>query len=281
MLRGTYVIPVYHDGFLYGMSGRITLTCVDAATGALRWRSREPGDGFPLLVGDDLVVLTKERTLHVGKASPEGWTERARIELFKDVVWSPPGFAEGAVFARSQGELARVEWRVPEGKSAAPAAAAPRPASQRFARFLDELSAAQDKPAAVDRFLASIPPGPLVEWPDRVVFLYRGAATDAGIVGRHERGPPRGPDVARSRHRPLLVRGDARARRARQLPLRARLRGAASRSPQSLARPWARERRARAVPEGAVLVGDARLARRRITSARPRRRDAAAWTSTW
>jgi len=183
VLRGTYVIPVYHDGFLYGMSGRVTLTCVDAATGALRWRSREPGDGFPLLVGDDLVVLTKERTLHVGKASPEGWTERARIELFKDVVWSPPGFAEGAIFARSQGELARVEWRGPEGKSAAPLAAAPRPVSPRFARFLDELSEAPDKPAAVDRFLASIPPGPLVEWPDRVVFLYRGAATDAGIVG--------------------------------------------------------------------------------------------------
>ncbi len=183
VLRGTYVIPIYHDGFLYGMSGRVTLTCVDAATGALRWRSREPGDGFPLLVGDDLVVLTKERTLHLGQASPEGWTERARLELFKDVVWSPPGFAEGAVFARSQGELARVEWRVPEGKRPAPAATAPVPASKHFARFLDELSEAADKSAAVDRFLASIPPGPLVEWPDRVVFLYRGAATDAGIAG--------------------------------------------------------------------------------------------------
>lgn len=183
VLRGTYLIPVYHDGFLYGMSGRITLTCVEAATGALRWRSREPGDGFPLLVGDDLVVLTKERTLHVGKASPEGWREHARLELFKDVVWSPPAFADGAVFARSQGELARVEWRVPEEKRAAPAAATPVPASRRFARFLDELAAAPDKAAAVDRFLASIPPGPLVDWPDRVVFLYRGAATDAGIVG--------------------------------------------------------------------------------------------------
>ena len=132
------------------------------------------------MVGDDLVVLAKERTLHVGKASPEGWAERARLELFKDVVWSPPGFAEGAVFARSQGELARVEWRVPERKSAEPAGRHIVPLA-RFA-FLKEVSRA-DKPAAVDRFLASIPPGPLVEWPDRVVFLYRGAATDAGIAG--------------------------------------------------------------------------------------------------
>ena len=53
VLRTTYVVPVYHGGFLYGMSGRSTLTCVDAGTGEVRWRSREPGDGFPLVVGDD------------------------------------------------------------------------------------------------------------------------------------------------------------------------------------------------------------------------------------
>jgi len=188
VLQRTYVVPAYHDGFLYGMSGRVTLTCVDAATGALRWRSREPGDGFPLVVGGDLVVLTKDRTLHVAKASPEGWEERTRLKLFEDVVWSPPGFADGAVFARSQREVARVEWRAPELAAAAPAAsarpaAAPVPASPRFARFLAELEGTADKAAAIDRFLATIPPGPFIDWPDRAVFLYRGAATDAGIGG--------------------------------------------------------------------------------------------------
>ena len=183
VLRSTYVVPVYHDGYLYGMNGRATLTCVDAANGAVRWRSREPGDGFPLLVGDDLVVLTKESTLHVGSASPDGWKERARVALFSDVVWSPPGFAEGAVFARGQHEIARVDWRVREVAAAPAALQAPVPASPRFARFLSELAPAADKTTAVDRFLGSLPPGPLVEWPDRVVFLYRGAAADAGIAG--------------------------------------------------------------------------------------------------
>ncbi len=183
VLRSTYVVPVYHDGYLYGMNGRATLTCVDAATGAVRWRSREPGDGFPLLVGDDLVVLTKESTLHVGPASPEGWKERARLSLFGDVVWSPPGFAEGAVFARGQHEIARVDWRASKLEPTAAASPAPVPASPRFAAFLGELASAPDKTTAVDRFVSSLPPGPLVEWPDRVVFLYRGAATDAGIAG--------------------------------------------------------------------------------------------------
>jgi enterochelin esterase-like enzyme/outer membrane protein assembly factor BamB len=186
VLRTTYVVPVYHGGFLYGMSGRSTLTCVDAGTGEVRWRSREPGDGFPLVVGDDLVILTKEKSLHVGPASPEGWKERARLDLFHDLVWSSPGFAEGAVFARSQGELVRVDWRRPEaapGAAAPPATATRVPVSGRLSSFLAELDAAADKSATVDRFLASLPAGPLVEWPDRVAFLYRGQANDVGIAG--------------------------------------------------------------------------------------------------
>ncbi len=186
VLRTTYVVPVYHGGFLYGMSGRSTLTCVDVGTGEVRWRSREPGDGFPLIVGDDLVILTKEKSLHVGKASPEGWTERARLDLFHDLVWSSPGFADGAIFARSQGEVARVDWRKPQAAAApavAPLPATRAPASSHLSSFLAEAGAATDKVAAVDRFLASLPPGPLVEWPDRVAFLYRGKANDVGIAG--------------------------------------------------------------------------------------------------
>lgn len=178
VLRSTYSPPVYHDGYLYGMNGRTVLSCVDAATGELKWRSREPGDGFPTLVGGDIVFLAKERTLHVGPANPQGWSERARLELFEDLTWTAPSFAGGAVFARSHRELARVEWQ------AAAAAATSRAgvASHTLARFLDELERAADKGAVVDRFLAGAPEGPLIDPPDRVVFLYRGEATDLGIA---------------------------------------------------------------------------------------------------
>ena len=101
-------------------------------------------------------------------------------------MWSSPGFADGAFFARSQGELARVDWGKPEAAAgpAAPASTATRvPVSPRFSSVLEEANAAPDKAAAVDRFLASLPAGPLVEWPDRVLFLYRGQANDVGIAG--------------------------------------------------------------------------------------------------
>jgi enterochelin esterase-like enzyme/outer membrane protein assembly factor BamB len=182
VLRTTYSIPVYKDGYLYGMNGRTVFTCVDAATGEIKWRSREPGDGFPALVGEDIVLLTKARTLHVGAASPSGWTERARLDLFEDLVWTAPSFAGGAVFARSQGELARVRWRAGTAAAAAPPAAGGEVASPALARLLDEVSRTADKAAVVDRFLSQAAQGPLIEPPDRVVFLYRGEATDVGIA---------------------------------------------------------------------------------------------------
>ena len=43
-IKGTYVVPVYHEGHLFGYNSRI-FTCVDVETGERVWRSRAPGDG--------------------------------------------------------------------------------------------------------------------------------------------------------------------------------------------------------------------------------------------
>ncbi len=183
VLRQTYAVPVYHDGHLYGMNGRTVLTCVDAETGEMKWRTREPGDGFPTLVGDQIVFVTKAHTLHVGPASPQGWKERARLELFDDLSWTAPTVAGDSVFARSLGELVRVDWKTEPARTTATATpAGPTIASPTLARFLEEVERAPDKAAAVDRFLAGVGGGPLIDPPDRVVFLYRGPAKDVAIA---------------------------------------------------------------------------------------------------
>ena len=56
---------------------------MDAASGELLWRSRTPGDGFLVALDGQLAVLTKEGSLHLGEASPEGWQETTRIEVFE------------------------------------------------------------------------------------------------------------------------------------------------------------------------------------------------------
>lgn len=185
VFRGTYVTPVYHDGHVYGITGRV-LTCVEAETGEIKWRSREPGDGFPTLVGDKLVIMTKPGSLHVAEASPEGYTEVAKVELFDEHSWSEIAFAGGHVFARSMENLARVDL-VGGGAAVAPAAAIAMPAvhgSSGFTSFLQEVSAASGdtKGALIDAYLDGRR-FPVIEEPDLVHFVYRGEATDVGIVG--------------------------------------------------------------------------------------------------
>ena len=107
-IKNSYVVPLYHDGYIYGINNRV-LTCVDAATGEIAWRSRNPGDAFLTRVGNKLVAMTKPGTLHVALASPDGYTELASLELFDEHSWSEVAAADGHLFARSMGRLARID----------------------------------------------------------------------------------------------------------------------------------------------------------------------------
>ena len=180
-IKQSYVVPVFHDGYLYGMNNRI-LVCVDAATGEIAWRSREPGDGFPTVVGDLLVIATKPGTLHVADASPTGYHELARIELFGEHTWSTVAYADGSLFARSMAKLARIDG-VSGGTSGTSDGTPARVASDAFGRFLAGLETATDKSAAIDEFLAEQVSFPIVEDSGAVHFVYRGEADDVGIVG--------------------------------------------------------------------------------------------------
>jgi enterochelin esterase-like enzyme/outer membrane protein assembly factor BamB len=179
-IKQSYVTPVYHDGHLYGMSNRI-FTCLDASTGEIKWRSREPGDGFPIVVGDRLVVITKPGSLHVIEASAEGYNELASLELFDEHSWSEAAFAGGHLYARSMAHLARID--VGAAVDAAGGGASAWLASTSFGKFLEEIGTAADKQAKVEAFLAGQDSLPIVEDTGAVHFLYRGDATDVGIVG--------------------------------------------------------------------------------------------------
>jgi enterochelin esterase-like enzyme/outer membrane protein assembly factor BamB len=178
-IRGSYVQPVYHDGHVYAISGRI-LTCVDAATGETRWRSREPGDGFLTLVGGQLVVATKAGGLYVVRATPDGYEQLAGIDLFEENAWSEVAFADGHLFARSMSELARVDVA---SAVADRGGAGAWLADTEFGAFLGAVHAADDKQAVVDAFFAETRSFPIVEGPDLAHFVFRGEADDVGIVG--------------------------------------------------------------------------------------------------
>lgn len=179
-IRSSYGVPVYHDGYLYSYSGSI-LTCVDVATGDRMWKSRPPGPGFPIVVNGRLVIATQEGGLHLARATPDGYDELAELALFDELIWAPPSFADGAVFVRSFGEIARVEV---VAKRERPDAVAVDAVDSGFRRFLREARDADDKAAVVDRYIAAQSEFPVIEDDGTVWFVYRGAgAEDVAIAG--------------------------------------------------------------------------------------------------
>jgi hypothetical protein len=110
-IKNTYVIPVYHDGLIFGFNGRI-LACVDASTGELLWRSRSPGDGFPIMVDGHLVIATKEGRLSIAPASRSGYQEIVNIPVVDDdLVWATAIFVNKSLYVRSIESWARVDIR--------------------------------------------------------------------------------------------------------------------------------------------------------------------------
>jgi outer membrane protein assembly factor BamB len=107
-LKNTYSMAVYHAGYFYGYD-HVVLSCVDAATGSLVWRSREPSDGSTIVVDGHLIILSKAGRLSVAPASPDGYGEIAGIDLFAGDAWTPASLIGRSLYLRSRYEWARVD----------------------------------------------------------------------------------------------------------------------------------------------------------------------------
>ena len=100
------------------------------------WRSRQPGDGFLMIVDGRLIIVTKHGSLHVAQATSRGYEELAALEIFDDLVWTAPSFANGHIFVRSLDETVRVGVRRGLATIDVTAEGSTPETGSRFARFL-------------------------------------------------------------------------------------------------------------------------------------------------
>lgn len=182
-LKRSFNVPVFHDGYLYGYSGQF-ITCVDAENGETVWKSREPGDGFIILVDGNLVVLTKRGSLHIAPATPEGYQEKANLKMFEGIAWTPPSFANGRIFARSLDEIASVQVvNTANAISIAKVERKPAAPNSDFAKFVRKVEKASNKEALVEAFMAEQKSFPVIEGDNLVHFVYHGEVEDIVIGG--------------------------------------------------------------------------------------------------
>ncbi len=93
---------VLHDGYIYGCSGSIW-TCIEFATGKLRWRDRGIGKGSIVYADGKLVLFSERGRVALVEASPEGYRELGRFELperSEHPTWPHPVIANGRLYLR-------------------------------------------------------------------------------------------------------------------------------------------------------------------------------------
>ena len=97
--------PVYHEGSFYMISDKGIASCVDAASGSVRWRERVCGRTFgaPILVDGKFYCISTAGEVVVIRAS-EQFEQIAKNDLDEEIQ-STPAIAHGTMFIRTTGHL--------------------------------------------------------------------------------------------------------------------------------------------------------------------------------
>jgi outer membrane protein assembly factor BamB len=120
VLRNEWQTSILLDGLLYGMdnvgsAGPVThLTCVDAATGSVRWQRPRFGKGNLIAADGKLWISTVAGELVVVRAAAEKYEELGRATV-TGPTRQAPSLSEGLLYLRDDREIVCVDVRAPRG----------------------------------------------------------------------------------------------------------------------------------------------------------------------
>jgi outer membrane protein assembly factor BamB len=98
---------VVHNGHAYGFDGSI-LASVDLADGARKWKGGRYGHGQLILLPEQdlLLILSEEGELALVKATPDRFTEVARVPGIEGKTWNHPVIVGNVLLVRNGEEMA-------------------------------------------------------------------------------------------------------------------------------------------------------------------------------
>jgi len=121
-MRCHWNTPIYHDGYLYGCSGRHTheaeLRCIELATGKVMWSQPDLSRSSLLLVEGHFICLTEDGKLLLLKVNAHKYEEISRMDLYKPSgsdsllrppCWAAPILSHGRMFVRGNDKLLCLE----------------------------------------------------------------------------------------------------------------------------------------------------------------------------
>lgn len=98
---------VVHEGHAYGFDGSI-LSSIDLETGERAWKGGRYGHGQLVLLADQdvLLVLSEKGELALVEATPEGFSELARVPAIEGKTWNHPVLVDDLLLTRNGQEMA-------------------------------------------------------------------------------------------------------------------------------------------------------------------------------
>jgi outer membrane protein assembly factor BamB len=98
---------VVHKGHAYGFDSNI-LSCIDLADGTRKWKGGRYGNGQLVLLADQdaMLVLGEEGEIALVKATPDGFTELAKIPGLDGKTWNHPVVVGDRLLVRNSEQMA-------------------------------------------------------------------------------------------------------------------------------------------------------------------------------
>lgn len=117
-----WMTPIYHDGYLYGCSGRHTggadLRCIDFATGKVKWAEKRLTRTSLLMIDGHFICLAENGVLRLLKVNPKEYDVVSEVELKdpktkQDLLeypcWAAPIVSHGLLYVRGEERIVCLE----------------------------------------------------------------------------------------------------------------------------------------------------------------------------